>query len=36
MIVARKEIIPLTLENQFIKGKKQTGSLADSMGRATV
>jgi len=24
------------LENQFIKGKKQTGSLADSMGRATV
>ena len=35
MIVARKEIIPLTLENQFIKGKKQTGSLADSMGRTT-
>jgi hypothetical protein len=35
MIVARKEIIPLTLENKFIKGKKQTGSLADSMGRTT-
>ena len=33
MIIARKEAIPLTLEKQFIKGKKQNGSLADSMSR---
>ena len=34
MIVARKEVIPATLEKQFIKEKKQTVSLADSMSRA--
>ena len=33
MIAAKKEVVPLTLEKQFIKGKKQTGSLVDSMSR---
>ena len=36
MIVARKEIIPLTLERKFIKSKKRAGSLADSMTRIRV
>ena len=36
MIVARKEIIQLTLENEFIKGSKQASSLADSMSRNTI
>ena len=36
MITARKEMIPLTLEKQFIKGKRQKTSLADSMGRMTI
>ncbi|MBM22886.1 MAG: hypothetical protein CMD78_01295 [Gammaproteobacteria bacterium] len=36
MIIARKEIIPLTLNGQYIKGKKEVGSLADSMSRIRV
>ena len=36
MIIARKEMIPLTLEKQFIKDKRQKTSLADSMGRMTI
>jgi hypothetical protein len=36
MITARKEMIPLTLEKQFIKGKRQKTSLVDSMGRMTI
>jgi len=36
MIVARKEIIPLTLENEFINGNKLASSLADSMSRSTI
>ena len=36
MITARKEMIPLTLEKPFIKGKRQKTSLVDSMGRMTI
>ena len=36
MLTARKEMIPLTLEKPFIKGKRQKTSLVDSMGRMTV
>ena len=36
MITARKEMIPLTLEKQLVKGKRQKTSLADSMGGVTI
>ena len=36
MIVAKKEIVPLTLENQFIQGKTETVPLVDSFSRTRI